>query len=47
MAYIATAPETYQNTVVGGRQCVAFVKQASGAPLTSAWQQGGCRYEET
>ena len=41
MAYIATAPGTYQNTVVGSGQCVAFVEQASGSPLTSAWKQGG------
>jgi hypothetical protein len=40
MAYIATDPDSYQNTVVGSGQCVAFVQQASGAPLTSGWNQG-------
>jgi hypothetical protein len=40
MAYIATAPETYQGQVVGSGQCVAFVQQASGAPLTANWSQG-------
>jgi hypothetical protein len=40
MAYIADDPESYQNTVVGSGQCVAFVQQASGAPLTSGWNQG-------
>ncbi|MGB8890294.1 MAG: BPSL0067 family protein [Candidatus Korobacteraceae bacterium] len=40
MAYIAPDPESYQNTVVGSGQCVAYVQQASGAPLTSGWSQG-------
>ena len=40
MAYIAQAPESHQGTVVGSGQCVAFVEQASGAPLTSAWHCG-------
>jgi hypothetical protein len=40
MAYIATTPETYQNTVAGSGQCVAFVEKASGAPLTSLWTRG-------
>jgi len=40
MAYIATDPESYQNTVVGSGQCVAFVQKTSGAPLTSGWNQG-------
>ena len=40
MAYIATAPESYQGQVVGSGQCVAFVQQASGAPLTANWSQG-------
>ncbi len=40
MAYIASDPDSYQNTVVGSGQCVALVQQASGAPLTSGWNQG-------
>jgi len=40
MPYIATAPETYQGQVVGSGQCVAYVQQASGAPLTAQWSQG-------
>lgn len=40
MAYIATAPASYQGQVVGSGQCVAYVQQASGAPLTANWSQG-------
>src|SRR5579863_8930857 len=40
MAYIAQDPESHQGTVVGSGQCVAFVEQASGAPLTSSWHCG-------
>ena len=41
MPYIATAPDSYQGQVVGSGQCVAYVQQASGAPLTAQWSQGG------
>jgi hypothetical protein len=40
MSYIATNPASYAGQVVGGGQCVAFVKAAAGAPQTSLWQQG-------
>ncbi len=40
MSYIANDPESYEGKVVGTGQCVAFVQAASGAPITSMWQQG-------
>jgi hypothetical protein len=40
MAYIANSPETSNGQVVGSGQCVAFVQQASGAPLTALWTRG-------
>ena len=40
MAYIANSPEQYSGTVIGDGQCVAFVRAASGAPVTSTWTQG-------
>lgn len=40
MAYIAQDPGSYAGTVVGTGQCVAFVQQASGAPVTSQWTRG-------
>jgi hypothetical protein len=33
-------PEEYAGEVVGNGQCVAFVKEASGAPQTSLWREG-------
>lgn len=40
MAFIASNPEEYKGEVVGDGQCVAFVKEASGAPQTSLWKEG-------
>ena len=40
MPYIAEDPEAYANQVVGSGQCVAFVEQASAAPLTHQWVRG-------
>jgi hypothetical protein len=40
MPYIAQDPESYEGTVVGTGQCVAFVQKASGAPVTAAWNRG-------
>jgi hypothetical protein len=40
MAFIAPNPEEYEGEVVDDGQCVAFVKEASGAPQTSLWKQG-------
>ncbi|MBU4231811.1 MAG: BPSL0067 family protein [Proteobacteria bacterium] len=40
MAFIASNPEEYKGEVVGDGQCVAFVKEVSGAPQTSLWKEG-------
>jgi hypothetical protein len=40
MAFIAPNPEDYEGEVVGDGQCVAFVKEASGAPQTALWRRG-------
>jgi hypothetical protein len=40
MAYIAANSASYVGKVVGNGQCVAYVKEASGAPATSAWSAG-------
>ena len=40
MPQIAAHPESYAGQVVGSGQCVAFVEQSSGAPLTASWSQG-------
>lgn len=40
MAFIAQNPEEYKDQVVDDGQCVAFVKEASGAPQTSLWKEG-------
>lgn len=40
MAYIAGAPESFEGKVVGSGQCVAYVQEASGAPVTASWVQG-------
>jgi hypothetical protein len=38
MAYIAKNPSGY--AIVGNGQCVAYVQEASGAPVTANWVQG-------
>jgi hypothetical protein len=40
MPFIAPDPEKYEDQVVDDGQCVAFVKEASGAPQTSLWKEG-------
>jgi hypothetical protein len=40
MPFIAPDPEKYEGKSVGDGQCVAFVKEASGAPQTSRWKEG-------
>lgn len=40
MAFIAPHPEEYAGHIVGDGQCVAFVKEAAGAPQTSLWKEG-------
>lgn len=40
MAFIAPDPEKYNGKIVDDGQCVAFVKEASGAPQTSLWKEG-------
>lgn len=40
MSYVAAKPESYNGKVVGDGQCVAFVREASGAPQTSSWKEG-------
>jgi len=40
MAFNAPDPESYEGEVVGDGQCVAFVKEASGAPQTALWKEG-------
>ena len=40
MSFIAPDPESYAGQVVDDGQCVAFIKEASGAPQTSLWREG-------
>jgi hypothetical protein len=40
MPYICRNPGKYSGQVVGNGECVAFVKEAAGAPSTSYWKQG-------
>jgi hypothetical protein len=40
MAFIAQNPESFAGQVVDDGQCVAFVKEASGAPQTALWREG-------
>lgn len=40
MPFIATNPEKYKGILVGSGQCVAFVQESSGAPLTKYWKEG-------
>ena len=37
---VASDPESYLGKVAGNGQCVALVKEATGAPATSAWSAG-------
>jgi hypothetical protein len=40
MSYVASDPASYLGQVVGDGQCVAYVKEASGAPASSLWSEG-------
>jgi hypothetical protein len=40
MSYLAAASADYEGTVVGNGQCVAYVREASGAPATNSWRRG-------
>jgi hypothetical protein len=40
MIWRASRPEAFIFQVVGDGHCVAFVRQASGAPHTSGWRRG-------
>jgi hypothetical protein len=40
LSYVATDPGSYAGQVVGDGQCVAYVKVAASAPVTSRWAQG-------
>ncbi|HEY6402163.1 MAG TPA: BPSL0067 family protein [Blastocatellia bacterium] len=40
MAYIANDPEQYIGTSFGSGQCVAFVQECAGAPITHDWKEG-------
>jgi hypothetical protein len=40
MTWIAAQPEAYAGRVVGNGHCVAFVREAAGAPHTSEWRRG-------
>ncbi len=40
MAFVATNASSYADKVVGDGECVAFVKECSGAPVTTKWVPG-------
>jgi hypothetical protein len=40
MSWVAQAPSSFVGQVVGNGQCVIYVQQASGAPLTAQWSRG-------
>ncbi len=40
MAFLATNASSYADKVVGDGECVAFVKECSGAPVTTKWVPG-------
>lgn len=40
MAYLCTDPDSYTGKKVGNGECVTFVQQAAGAPVTATWKQG-------
>lgn len=40
MTFVAKSPEDYEGQVVGDGNCVAYVRQASGAPETAKWSEG-------
>jgi hypothetical protein len=39
--YVAQNPERWMGQAVGTGQCVAYVREASGAPRTSQWRRAG------
>jgi hypothetical protein len=40
MSYVASDPESYKGQAVGDGQCVAYIKEAADAPVTSKWAEG-------
>lgn len=38
--YVAQDPDRYMGSIVGDGQCVVYVQEASGAPVTSSWREG-------
>lgn len=40
MPFVTDNPEAWLGTVVGSGHCVDYVREAAGAPHTSAWQRG-------
>jgi hypothetical protein len=42
MSYVCANPQSYEGEKVGTGECVAFVQEASGAPITSLWKKGEC-----
>ena len=40
MPYVANNPRHWEGHSVGSGQCVAYVQETAGAPLTSAWRRG-------
>ena len=47
MSYIGVNPESYDNTVQGDGECVAFVRKCSGAPSSTTWTKGAPITENT
>jgi hypothetical protein len=40
MSWTSSTPSSFVGQTVGDGQCVAFVRQASGAPQTALWKRG-------
>lgn len=40
MTFVAHEPERHVGQVVANGQCVRFVQEAAGAPLTASWRKG-------
>lgn len=40
MSFTFSNPEDYEGQAVGNGQCVAFVRESSGAPPSSSWTEG-------
>lgn len=40
MSYVTASPESESGKVVGSGECVAYVRQVTGAPPASMWKRG-------